>query len=215
LLLSVGPPAEHVVIFDEAQNAWNLWATADFMRRKKKRPALARSEPEFLNSCMDRHVYWAFIVCPVGGAQEIHAGEAGIYPWIEAVNFKVPPLVHLHFIQTDRQPVRRRRRARGGAASEECAFDNSLHLAVSMRSFRAESVSAFVKAMLDCEKGKAAESYRQLCDLCNAYRVLLTRARQGMVIYVPARDSGDPTRSPGFYDPAFGYLREIGIRELG
>lgn len=46
----------------------------------------------------------------------------------------------------------------------------------------------------------------------NAYRVLLTRARQGMVIVVPSGDSVDPTRKPEFYDPTFEYLREIGFR---
>jgi hypothetical protein len=47
--------------------------------------------------------------------------------------------------------------------------------------------------------------------LKNAYRVLLTRARQGMVIVVPRGDSDDPTRKPEFYDPTFDYLSEIGF----
>jgi DUF2075 family protein len=48
----------------------------------------------------------------------------------------------------------------------------------------------------------------------NAYRVLLTRARQGMVVVVPNGDSQDPTRSPDFYDSTFTYLREVGFAEL-
>jgi Schlafen group 3, DNA/RNA helicase domain len=48
----------------------------------------------------------------------------------------------------------------------------------------------------------------------NAYRVLLTRARQGMVIVVPAGNSNDPTRKPEFYDPTFEYLRGIGIATI-
>jgi DUF2075 family protein len=48
----------------------------------------------------------------------------------------------------------------------------------------------------------------------NAYRVLLTRARQGMVIVVPEGDAGDPTRDPKFYDCTFSYLRNIGIPVL-
>ena len=61
-----------------------------------------------------------------------------------------------------------------------------------------------------CKIGKAeAKRY-----LCNAYRVLLTRARQGMVIYVPTGDEGDPTRSPAFYDATYEYLSGIGIPEL-
>jgi hypothetical protein len=50
--------------------------------------------------------------------------------------------------------------------------------------------------------------------LKNAYRVLLTRARQGMVIVVPNGDTGDPTRTAEIYDPTFEYLREIGLRVI-
>ena len=50
--------------------------------------------------------------------------------------------------------------------------------------------------------------------LKNAYRVLLTRARQGMVIVVPSGDSKDPTRNPLFYDSTFEYLKEIGFTLL-
>jgi hypothetical protein len=48
----------------------------------------------------------------------------------------------------------------------------------------------------------------------NAYRVLLTRARQGMVIVVPPGDSQDATRKPEFYDPTFEYLQEIGFKTI-
>ena len=48
--------------------------------------------------------------------------------------------------------------------------------------------------------------------LKNAYRVVLTRARQGMVIVVPSGDHEDPTRSKYFYDPIFDYLQEIGFK---
>jgi hypothetical protein len=48
----------------------------------------------------------------------------------------------------------------------------------------------------------------------NAYRVLLTRARQGMVIVVPSGDTADPTRNPSFYDPTFEYLKNIGFDTL-
>lgn len=50
--------------------------------------------------------------------------------------------------------------------------------------------------------------------LKNAYRVLLTRARQGMVIVVPDGDLEDPTRAAAFYDPTFSYLRQIGFQEI-
>ena len=48
----------------------------------------------------------------------------------------------------------------------------------------------------------------------NAYRVLLTRARQGMVIVVPEGDKGDPTRDCAYYDPTFHYLKSIGFRVM-
>lgn len=50
--------------------------------------------------------------------------------------------------------------------------------------------------------------------LVNAYRVLLTRARQGAVIVVPQGDEADPTRAPAFYDPVYDYLRAVGVPEL-
>lgn len=50
--------------------------------------------------------------------------------------------------------------------------------------------------------------------LKNAYRVLLTRARQGMVIFIPEGESADTTRQPAFYDHTFSYLCSIGIELL-
>jgi len=50
--------------------------------------------------------------------------------------------------------------------------------------------------------------------LKNAYRVLLTRARQGMVIVVPCGNSEDLTRKHEYYDPTFEYLQEIGFKTI-
>ncbi len=58
--------------------------------------------------------------------------------------------------------------------------------------------------------------------MLNAYRVLLTRARQGIVICVPEGNSRlnsegfpeDPTRLPEFYDSTYQYLKSIGIKEI-
>ena len=50
--------------------------------------------------------------------------------------------------------------------------------------------------------------------LVNAYRVLLTRSRQGTVIVVPQGDETDPTRAPAFYDPVYDYLRAVGVADL-
>ena len=50
--------------------------------------------------------------------------------------------------------------------------------------------------------------------LLNAYRVLLTRARQGMIIFLPEGDPNDETRSPEKYDEIFRYLKKVGIKEI-
>jgi hypothetical protein len=331
-LIDPGAPAEHVVIFDEAQRAWNHRQTAKFMHRKRKRAGFTQSEPEFLISCMDRHEDWAAIVCLVGGGQEIHTGEAGIDAWIDAVNVRYP---HWHAYISSRLTDSE---YAAGKALEAVArwpnahFDDCLHLAVSMRSFRAENVSAFVKTLLDCERQQARAAFAGLdgrypvvltrdlnqakewtrsrargserfglvasskaqrlkphaidirvdvdpvhwfldgkddtrssyyledaatefqvqgleldwacvtwdgdlrfnglgwsyhdfrgnrwCNISsrenqvylrNAYRVLLTRARQGMAIFVPAGCGSDPTRLPSYYDTTFNYLVELNI----
>ena len=61
------------------------------------------------------------------------------------------------------------------------------------------------------ERMRKAERKRYLK---NAYRVLLTRARQGMVIVVPEGDRNDPTRRPEYYDPTFEYLSGIGFQRI-
>jgi hypothetical protein len=326
------PPVEHVALFDEAQRAWNKEQTAQFMLRKKKRPDFDQSEAEFLIGCLDRHPDWAVIVCLVGGGQEINTGEAGISEWIESLRRAYP---HWHVYISAR--LTDSEYAAGRALQELRSHPHvftrdELHLAVSMRSFRAENVSLLVKQLLDLDTHAARETLRQIARrypivltrdlsgaknwlkqkargserygivvssqaerlkpyaidvkspmdpihwfldgkedvrssyyledvatefdvqgleldwacinwdadfrhtsagwqhwsfrgdrwmhihkperrayLKNAYRVLLTRARQGMVIVVPPGDPADPTRNPDYYDPTFDYLREIGF----
>ena len=50
--------------------------------------------------------------------------------------------------------------------------------------------------------------------LKNAYRVLLTRARQGMVVVVPEGSTEDPTRNADYYDGTFNYLQALGLPQL-
>lgn len=335
LIDSNRPPIEHVALFDEAQRAWNLQQTANFMLRKKNTPNFNNSEPEFLISCLDRHQDWAVVVCLVGGGQEINTGEAGITEWIESLNRSFPKWhIYISSHLTDSEYG-------AGKILDEIksrtnvTIKDQLHLSVSMRSFRAENVSLLIKQILDLEKieaqktlisvngkypivitrdlskakqwlknqargterygivvssqaqrlkphaidvkspmdpihwfldGKedvrssyyledvATEFHVQGLELdwaCvtwdadfrfslngwehksfvgdrwnnikkierqvylkNAYRVLLTRARQGMVIVVPNGDSADATRKKEFYDPTFEYLKEIGFDEI-
>lgn len=326
------PPIEHVAIFDEAQRAWNLRQTVDFMRRKKRRPDFSVSEPEFLISCLDRHRDWAVIVCLVGGGQEINTGEAGIGEWFGALRRSFPTW---KIYVSDR--LRDTEYGANDAIEDlqtgrRVTFKSDLHLATSIRSFRSERVSMLVKELLDLEleaaqktlqevhqrypivltrdlaaarkwlrnRARGSERYGivvssqaerlkphaldvrtpvdpvhwflddrddvrssyyledvatefhvqglELDWVCvvwdadfrfasdgwdhwsfrgsrwerihslerrrylkNAYRVLLTRARQGMVVVVPQGDDEDPTRHREYYDPTFDYLVRTGM----
>lgn len=46
------------------------------------------------------------------------------------------------------------------------------------------------------------------------YRVLVTRAREGMIMWVPPGEPGDPTRRPEFYDATAAYLKDCGVQEV-
>ena len=121
------------------------------------------SEPEFLISYMDRHQDWAVIVCLVGGGQEINTGEAGIGAWLDAVNLRFPEwemFISSRLTDSEYAAGRVLEIVRDRPRTQ---FDDSLHLAVSMRSFRAENVSAFVKALLDCDKAEAKKAFAELC----------------------------------------------------
>ena len=124
------PPIDHVVIFDEAQRAWNSAQTSAFMRTKKKVPGFTMSEPQFLISYLDRHDDWAVVVCLVGGGQEINKGEAGIGAWLDAINAAFPKWhVYISPELTDSEY------AAGHAidavrSRPDTHFDPSLHLAV-------------------------------------------------------------------------------------
>lgn len=50
--------------------------------------------------------------------------------------------------------------------------------------------------------------------LLNSYRVLLTRARQGLIIYIPIGDPTDETSLPKFYDYTYNYLKDLGIKDI-
>lgn len=330
------PPIEKVTVFDEAQRAWDEANLADFMKRKKGKIDFNMSEPEFLISIMDRHKDWSTIICLIGGGQEINKGESdGIYGWFTALKTKFPNWdVYMSDKITDEE------------YSKGIPFENlveglnykvkeELHLGVSLRSFRSENVSSFVKALLDVDKGRAKNLYQGFKDkypivitrnldqakqwilkkslgsqrygltassgakrlrkygiwvdnkinapnwflngkedvrssyfleetatefeiqgleldwsivcwdanlrfngnnfeyynfkgtkwqnvnkednvlyLKNAYRVLLTRARQGFVIFVPTGDKQDETMKTEFYDGIYEYLKEIGLEEI-
>lgn len=166
------PPVEHVALFDEAQRAWGLDQTVSFMRRKKRHANFAMSEPAFLISCMNRHNDWAVIVCLVGGGQEINTGEAGIGEWLRVLRSDFPQWrVHV-------SPHLRDSEYEAGEALRlldshpHVQTHESLHLSVSMRSFRAEHVSGWVKAVLDVDGEAAHAAWASMKD---RYPVVMTR----------------------------------------
>ena len=166
------PPLEKVVIFDEAQRAWNKGKLSDFMKRKKGVPDFNHSESEFLISIMDRHQDWATIICLVGGGQEIYTGEAGIEDWFRALREQyINWDIYLSEKMTDAEyigelPVKRL------LCGAKIHYESSLHLGVSLRSFRNEKLSAFVKALLDNQPEIAAGFYSELSV---SYPIFVTR----------------------------------------
>jgi len=171
-LLDLTPPHEHVALFDEAQRAWNLRQTSSFMARKKKRTGFNQSEPEFLISCLDRHQNWAVIVCLVGGGQEINTGEAGISEWIDSLNRSFPEWeVYIPPKLTDSE-YGAGRVLQELDSRKSVNYSENLHLAVSIRSFRAETVSLFVKQLLDSDIAAGKETYQKIKE---KYPFVITR----------------------------------------
>lgn len=168
---------EHVAIFDEAQRSWTHKRLADYLKRggtygnKLKVPNFPMSEAAFLIWSLDQREDWATIICLVGGGQEINTGEAGISEWINALNEKFPHWnVYISSKLTEAEYAE-------GKVNElleknnNVTYSDNLHLAVSLRSYRAEKVSAFVHALLAIEPN-AAELYKEIKD---KYSIVLTR----------------------------------------
>lgn len=71
-------PAQNVVVFDEAQRAWDAE-----QNKRAERPQV--SEPEMMLEVMDRRSDWAVLIGLIGGGQEINRGEAGLAEWGRAL----------------------------------------------------------------------------------------------------------------------------------
>jgi len=168
---------EHVAIFDEAQRSWTHKRLAYYLRRggtygnKLKVPNFPMSEAAFLIWSLDQREDWATIVCLVGGGQEINTGEAGISEWISALNEKFPEWdVYISPKLTEAEYAE-------GRVNEllkdrsNVNYSESLHLAVSLRSYRAEKLSAFVHALLSFSND-APLLYNEIKD---KYPIYLTR----------------------------------------
>jgi hypothetical protein len=333
-LENTNPPPEKVVVFDEAQRAWNQEQTSSFMRKKRGIDNFVQSEPEFLIRVMDRHKDWCVIVCLIGVGQEINRGEAGLSEWFDAIK---KHFSHWQvYVPNDITTIEYSK-----GLNLQSIFDGritykpDLYLKTSIRSFRSESVAEFVNTLLECDKDMATKLFvglnqkypivitrdilrakewlkqkaranerfglvasskalrlkpygifvevqidpsnwflnrkddirssyfleyvanefdiqgleldwvcvawdadfrflnqdwgyyqfrgtkwqkiqdkENIVYLKNTYRVLLTRARQGLVIFIPKGDENDPTRKPLFYDETYQYLKGLGLKEL-
>ena len=112
---------------------------------------------------LDQREDWATIVCLVGGGQEINTGEAGISEWIAALNQKFqnwdvyisPKLTDAEYAEGKVNELLRDK--------PNVTYSESLHLAVSLRSYRAEKLSAFVHALLSFDDA-AAKLYAEIKD---------------------------------------------------
>ncbi len=168
---------EHVAIFDEAQRSWTHKRLADYLRRggtygnKLKVPNFPVSEAAFLIWSLDQREDWATIVCLVGGGQEINTGEAGITEWIKALNEKFthwniyisPKLTEAEYAEGKVNELLK--------ANKNVTYSEKLHLGVSLRSYRAEKLSAFVHSLLSCD-GCVTDIYK---EIKGKYPIVLTR----------------------------------------
>ena len=168
---------EHVAIFDEAQRSWTHKRLADYLKRggtygnKLKVSNFPLSEAAFLIWSLDQREDWATIVCLVGGGQEINTGEAGISEWIKALNEMFP-----HWSVYISPRLTEPEYAEGKVNellkdNKNVTYADSLHLAVSLRSFRAEKLSSFVHALLSFDDSASA-LYDEIKD---KYPIVLTR----------------------------------------
>ncbi|MBR6517846.1 MAG: DUF2075 domain-containing protein [Bacilli bacterium] len=168
---------EHVAIFDEAQRSWTHKRLADYLKRggtygnKLKVPNFPMSEAAFLIWSLDQRKDWATIICLVGGGQEINTGEAGISEWIKACNeqFKhwniyiSPKLTEPEYAEGKVNELLK--------DNSNVTYSEDLHLGVSLRSYRAEKLSAFVHALLSFDES-AKILYNEIKD---KYPIVLTR----------------------------------------
>ena len=182
------PPVEKVAIFDEAQRAWDEQNLTDFMKKKKHIEDFNMSEPEFLISILNRHNDWATIICLIGGGQEINKGEsAGIYGWFDSLRNNYPNWdIYVSDKITDDEY------SKGHNFAEMTKNMNvniieDLHLAVSLRSFRSENVSNFVKALLDVDIDTTKRLYEQFN---NDYPVFVTRNLHKAKLWVRSQAKG-------------------------
>jgi hypothetical protein len=194
--LSQKVPREQVIVFDEAQRAWD----AGYMQHKH---GVDRSEPDLLVDVGERLPGWATLVGLVGDGQEIHAGEeAGIGQWHDAVrpsrgrttwDVHCPPRLAPVFTEVN--------------ATEHPVLD----LTVSLRSRRADRLHDWVAALLDGRLGEAARLAARV--QAEAFPMYVTRSLDDARQYVWSLYAGQPEKRYGLLASARSqnYLPKFGV----
>lgn len=183
-------PSERVIVFDEAQRAWDAAKIEDFYasRLAHARVDLQRSEPDLLTEIAARVDGWGLVLALVGQGQEIHAGEeGGMTQWADAITRSgVAWDVH--------GPPSQRALFEGqGVSFEE---DPALGLDVTLRAQAASHLHRWVSMVLD--DGNLASA----ATLAGALRhegfpIYVTRDLDAARRYVRDRFSTEPLRRYG------------------
>ncbi|MBI1325618.1 DUF2075 domain-containing protein [bacterium] len=182
-------PHENVVVFDEAQRAWNR----DQMFRKQK---VDRSEPSELLEVMERTKDWSVIVALVGGGQEIYLGEAGLEEWGNAVldaNQKWAVVASPEVISGGQSVSGHHLFRNGLPDSLELRRENSAHLTVSVRSHRAQEIASWVNSLLDIN----SETAKKCMPDSKEFPIVMTRNLDSARAWLRARSGGEPDKRCG------------------
>lgn len=178
-------PAEHVVVFDEAQRVWTGNKVEEGIKKRVQRRRLTaeqgeailqqeHSEPEILLRVMDRCPDWCVIIALIGGGQEIYDGEAGLSAWGNALTtafHRWTVWLAPGALEGDASVAGQTLFASSPPASLDVRPTPSLHLSVAKRTPRAERYAEWVNKVIAGERHAAAEIVPELEE----FPILLTR----------------------------------------
>ena len=165
------PPSENIVIFDEAQRAWDEAKMLKMAGRQRNSDAVldpssapeVASEPSQILGVMARHVGGAVVIALCGSGQEIHDGEAGVGEWIAARNRLYP-----HWRLVCSASAIELSGTEASKADAEVSIN--MHLGLSVRSHRTSEHANWVDAVLSGRPKDARQHVDQ-----HAFPVVLVR----------------------------------------
>ena len=159
-------PPEHVILFDEAQRAWDAHQVQVHEKGRGNPVRSFKSEPELFLEIMARVSDWAVIIAVVGSGQEINRGEAGLGEWGKAIAdsdidwlVKVSPHVIGASDVMAGSPL-----INDGKKLDGLIEDPRLHLEMNVRSPRAEALNRWVDAVIDFDPKQAEREFSGIGD---------------------------------------------------